>query len=115
MPIHTKRIYDPFKKEDGYRILVDRLWPRGIKKENAHIDHWLKEIAPSTELRKWIHADPKRWSLFRTKYRAELRQNPALSALRTELIKHKTVTLLFAVRDEEHNHAMLLKEFVEEK
>jgi uncharacterized protein YeaO (DUF488 family) len=112
MNIHVKRIYEPFATSDGYRILIDRLWPRGIKKEDAHIDKWQKEIAPSTELRKWIHADPGKWTQFRAKYRAELSRSPALEELLSDIGKHKTITLLYAVKNEEHNHALLLREFL---
>jgi uncharacterized protein YeaO (DUF488 family) len=115
MNILVKRIYEPFAKSDGYRILIDRLWPRGIKKEDAHIDKWLKEIAPSTELRKWIHADPSRWTTFRAKYRTELKSSLALKELLSDVGKHTTVTLLYAVKDEEHNHALLLREYLLEQ
>ncbi|MDP4151650.1 MAG: DUF488 family protein [Bacteroidota bacterium] len=112
MNIKVKRIYEPYATGDGYRILVDRLWPRGIKKENAHIDKWLKEVAPSTELRKWIHADPDRWTGFKTKYRAELTRSAALKELSADVRAHQTVTLLYAVRDEQHNHALILREVI---
>ena len=114
MAIHVKRIYEPVAASDGYRILVDRLWPRGIKKEKADIDQWLKEIAPSTELRKWIHADPSRWSDFRKKYQAELKKSPAMDELLSLIRKHKSVTLLYAAKDEEQNHALVLQEFIQE-
>lgn len=114
MAIRVKRIYEPVAATDGYRILVDRLWPRGIKKEKADIDQWLKEIAPSTELRKWIHADPSKWSDFRKKYQAELKKSPATDELLFLIKKHKTVTLLYAAKDEEQNHALVLQEFIQE-
>ena len=113
MAIHIKRIYDPVSKTDGYRILVDRLWPRGIKKEDAHIDEWMKEIAPSTELRKWFHHEEGSWEAFRKKYHAELKASPAVEELRSCIKEHKTVTFLYAAKDEEHNHALVLQEFVE--
>ena len=88
MSVVVKRIYEPIGNKDGYRILVDRLWPRGIKKENAEIDTWLKEVAPSTELRKWFHGGEGNFAEFRKKYLAELKQNPALKELKA-LIKEK--------------------------
>jgi uncharacterized protein YeaO (DUF488 family) len=112
MSIIIKRIYEPFSKSDGYRILVDRLWPRGIKKEDAHIDIWLKEAAPSTELRKWFGHDPEKWEQFITKYKAELKDSDAFTTL-TELIHdHNTVTLLYGAKDEQHNQALALKQFI---
>ncbi len=110
--IRTKRIYEPFSKTDGYRILVDRLWPRGMKKEDAHVDLWLKDIAPSTELRQWFHAEPGRWSQFRAKYLDELKESNAVDELTAHTRKYDTVTLLYSVKDEEHNHAMILLEFI---
>src|SRR6185312_10713020 len=106
MAIAIKRVYEPFSKTDGYRILVDRLWPRGIKKEDAHFDKWLKEVAPSTELRKWIHADPDKWDQFIKKYHTELKDSEALNELQADLNAHKTITLLYAAKDEERNHAL---------
>ncbi len=112
--IAIKRIYAPPSKSDGLRILVDRLWPRGIKKENAAVDEWQKELAPSTELRKWFNHDPEKWAGFQKKYKEELRQNPALEAF----LKHHTgvqkITLLFGARDEEHNQAVVLREVLEQ-
>jgi uncharacterized protein YeaO (DUF488 family) len=110
--IQVKRIYDDYEPADGYRVLVDRLWPRGIKKENAHIDLWLKEIAPSTELRKWIHADMSKWKQFETKYKKELEDSEALGTLKSIVRKHKTVTLLYTAKGEEQNHALILKELM---
>jgi uncharacterized protein YeaO (DUF488 family) len=112
MPVHVKRIYAPFAATDGYRILVDRLWPRGIKKEDAHIDKWLKEVAPSTELRKWFHHETGNWEQFVKAYRAELKISDAVEELRSYIEGHETVTLLYAARDEEHNHALVLREFI---
>ena len=112
MTILVKRMYEPAAKSDGYRILVDRLWPRGIKKEDAHIDTWMKAIAPSTELRKWLHEDMDRWPQFITKYHAQLKASPALNELLELLHKRKTVTFLYAAKDEERNHALVLREFV---
>lgn len=108
MAIQIKRVYEPFDRRDGFRILVDRLWPRGMKKENAHIDLWLKEVAPSTELRQWFHKDMTNWTGFVKRYKAELRENEALDELRRLVKEHKQVTLLYGVKDEEHNHAQIL-------
>jgi uncharacterized protein YeaO (DUF488 family) len=110
--IHIKRIYEPFSKSDGYRVLIDRLWPRGIKKEDAHIDKWLKEIAPSTELRKEFNHQPEKWASFIPAYQKELEKSTALDELLTDIHQHKAVTLLYAARDEEHNHALVLRELI---
>src|ERR1044072_3263452 len=108
MSIVVKRIYEPVASKDGYRILVDRLWPRGIKKEAADIDNWLKEVAPSTELRKWFHAGKGSFADFKKKYLAELKENPALKELKSLIKENKKVTLLYAAKDEEQNHALIL-------
>jgi uncharacterized protein YeaO (DUF488 family) len=108
MSVVVKRIYEPVASQDGYRILVDRLWPRGIKKEAAGIDSWLKEVAPSTELRKWFHAGKGSFADFKKKYLAELKENPALKELKSLFKEHKKVTLLYAAKDEEQNHAIIL-------
>jgi uncharacterized protein YeaO (DUF488 family) len=112
--INIKRIYKPAEKTDGFRILVDRLWPRGISKEAAHLDLWLKEIAPSTELRKWFHSSDTadRWDEFKAKYLIELKQNDAVKELLNIINNNQTVSLLYAVPDEDHNHALILKEFI---
>ncbi|MEO5564705.1 MAG: DUF488 domain-containing protein [Chitinophagaceae bacterium] len=110
MSIKIKRIYEPFASPDGYRILVDRLWPRGIKKEDAHIDVWMKEVAPSTELRKWFNHDPEKWNQFTSKYKVELKNAPAFEELRAEVAKHKTLTLVYAASDELHNNAAVLQQ-----
>jgi uncharacterized protein YeaO (DUF488 family) len=112
MAIKIKRIYEPFKQSDGYRILVDRLWPRGIKKETAHIDTWLKEAAPSTVLRKWFDHDPGKWHAFLKKYQAQLRSSAAYEELVALTGKHKTVTLLYGAKDETHNQALALQQFL---
>ncbi len=110
--IRIKRIYDPPAAEDGRRVLVDRLWPRGVAKEKARIDEWLKEIAPSDVLRKWFGHDPARWEEFRRRYRGELEsQGELLERLRAEA-KRGTVTLLFAAKDEEHNNAVVIQELL---
>ena len=105
-----KRVYDKPDKDDGLRILVDRLWPRGLTKEKACIDLWLKDIAPSTELRKWFGHDPAKWDEFRKRYREELEMNKAQTSLLTETLKKWEVTLVYGSRDEEHNEALVLKE-----
>jgi uncharacterized protein YeaO (DUF488 family) len=111
--VRTKRVYDPAEPLDGKRILVDRLWPRGIKKEKAKIDEWLKDIAPSDELRKWFSHDPAKWSEFKKRYINELkRKSELIERLRSEA-KEGTITLLFAARDIEHDNAAVLKELIE--
>ena len=105
-----KRAYDAPKSDDGYRVLVDRLWPRGLSKEKAHLDLWLKEIAPSDELRKWFGHDPRRWPEFQKRYRQELRKKSALIRQLKELEKEQhTITLLYSARDELHNQAVALR------
>jgi uncharacterized protein YeaO (DUF488 family) len=111
--IMLKRIYEPYDKGDGYRILVDRLWPRGISKEKAHLDLWLKEIGPSDALRKWFHHDPTKWSEFERKYKAELQNKKELvNQLKALAKEHKQLTLLYGARDTEHNQAMVLKQML---
>ena len=110
--IRIKRVYLQPEKEDGNRILVDRLWPRGLTKEKASVDLWLKEIAPSTELRKWFSHDPTKWAEFRTRYLAELRGNAEeLARLKQEAAKG-TTTLLYGAKDEDHNEAVVLLELL---
>lgn len=107
-----KRVYDKPAKADGLRILVDRLWPRGISKQKAAVDLWLKDVAPSTELRKWFGHDPERWTEFRRRYRAELKANKdAVKALRAEL-KAPRATLLYGAHDPDHNNARVLAEYL---
>jgi uncharacterized protein YeaO (DUF488 family) len=108
--IQIKRVYERYSKSDGFRILVDRLWPRGLTKEAAHVDVWIKEIAPSNELRKWYHQDMSQWLLFRKKYLAELKGSTGLVEFAEECSKHASVTLLYGSKDEEHNHARILVE-----
>lgn len=112
MSVAVKRIYEPVDKQDGYRILVDRLWPRGIKKEAAEIDSWLKEVAPSTALRTWFHSGEGSFAAFKKKYLAELKENPALDELKSLLKEHKKITLLYAAKDEKQNHALILAELL---
>lgn len=105
-----KRIYEQVDKTDGYRILVDRLWPRGVSKENAAVDLWLKEIAPTDELRKWFNHDPEKWGEFQKKYKKEIAANKViLQQLKEVLKEQKTVTLLYGAKDEEHNQAVVLQ------
>ncbi|MCH8686572.1 DUF488 domain-containing protein [Pedomonas mirosovicensis] len=112
--IRTKRIYDPATPDDGCRILIDRLWPRGLKKQEAAIDHWAKSIAPSTELRQWLHADPGRWPDFPARYRDELRLREDELRQLLERGGDGPLTLLYSAKDRDHNHALVLKEVLEE-
>lgn len=110
--VKIKRIYESLEKDDGYRILIDRLWPRGIKKEKAAIDVWIKSVAPSTALRKWFGHDPAKWTLFEKKYKEELKKSGAMDELRSYVEKYKEVTLLYAAKDEQHNHAVVLQQLL---
>lgn len=111
--IKIKRAYAPPSKSDGKRILVDRLWPRGIKKADAKIDEWIKDAAPSTELRKWFSHDPAKWEEFRRKYKDELKEVPELVQRLRSNSKKGTITLVFAAKDTEHVDAVVLKEVIE--
>ena len=113
MNIQTKRVYEQPADNDGSRILVDRLWPRGLTKEKAKLDLWLKEIAPSTELRQWFGHEPKKWKGFRGRYETELRHNSELIEMLKTKAKQGTITLLYGARDEKHNEALVLKQFLE--
>ena len=111
--IRLKRAYEKPSPDDGKRILVERLWPRGLTKKSAALDLWLKDIAPSTDLRKWFAHDPAKWKQFQTRYRNELRQKKdSIQSLKDEA-KQRTVTLVYAARDEAHNGALVLKRFLE--
>lgn len=111
--INIKRIYEKAERGDGFRLLVDRLWPRGVSKDRAKLDLWLKEIAPSNALRKWFHHDPKKWPEFQKRYKAELKGNgEAVQKLKEIVKKNKTVTLLYAASDMEHNEAVVLKNII---
>lgn len=112
MKVMLKRAYEPAADTDAQRILVDRLWPRGVAKVKAKIDLWLKEVAPSTELRQWFGHDPDKWSEFKNRYRAELKHNPALVELKA-LARKGDVTLIYAARDQEHNEAVVLKQILD--
>jgi uncharacterized protein YeaO (DUF488 family) len=111
--IRLKRVYDPASKADGYRFLVERLWPRGLKKEDLKIDGWLKDAAPSTELRKWFNHDPAKWREFQRRYFAELKRNAEAWAPIVAAEKKCNVTLLYSSRDAEHNNVVALHSFLE--
>jgi uncharacterized protein YeaO (DUF488 family) len=111
--IRVKRVYDDASPDDGTRVLVDRLWPRGLSREVAKVDLWLKGLAPSDDLRRWFNHDPERWPEFRKRYRAELAENSEdLETLRRPVASKEPVTLLFAAKDTEHNNAVVLKELL---
>lgn len=111
--IVIKRVYEDYDKADGYRILVDRIWPRGVSKEDAHLDEWLKEIAPTNELRKWYGHKVEKWEEFSKKYLAEIKKNEDEMKELTKAVKGmKKVTLLFGAKDEEHNQAVVLKKWL---
>ena len=112
MDLQAKRVYSPFEKEDGVRILVDRVWPRGVSKEKLHADEWLKGLAPSTQLRKWFNHDRTRWDEFKRRYFAELDTMPQATDRILNLAAEERVTLLFAARDTECNQAVALKEYL---
>lgn len=115
--IHLKRAYEPAAAADGYRVLVERLWPRGLRKVNAHIDEWLKDVAPSHALRRWFGHEPSRFSEFRERYRRELRTEPArtvLTALANRAARG-TVTLIYSAHDEAHNNAVVLGREIERR
>ncbi|GIK37389.1 MAG: hypothetical protein BroJett011_12220 [Chloroflexota bacterium] len=111
--IKLKRAYDPPDKEDGFRVLVDRIWPRGVKKEDLALDLWLKEIAPSSSLRKWFDHDPQRWPEFCQRYEAELKEKGDVTGSLKEKSDHAILTLVFSARDAEHNNAVALKKYLE--
>jgi uncharacterized protein YeaO (DUF488 family) len=110
--VKIKRVYDPVSPDDGKRVLVDRLWPRGIKKEKAQIDEWLKEISPSNELRKWYSHDPAKWAEFKKRYKKELAEKSELLKKIKAEAKKQTVTLLFSTKELELNNAVALKEIL---
>ncbi len=111
--IKIKRIYDPASPKDGKRILVDRLWPRGIKKDEANINEWLKDIAPSNELRQWFSHDPSKWEEFKKRYKKELENKSEMLEMIRERAKISTITLLFTAKDMGYNNAVVLKEILE--
>ena len=112
--LRIKRIYAPPEAADGARILVDRLWPRGIRKEEAALTLWLKDAAPSTALRQWFGHDPARWEVFQQRYRAELAERPDVLPVLAGLLRQGPVTLLYAAHDPEHNHALVLATWLRE-
>lgn len=113
MPIKLKRVYEPAEPADRTRFLVERLWPRGMKKEALGLDAWLKDVAPSTELRQWFGHDPARWTEFRKRYWHELDRRPEAWAPIAAAARHGTVTLVYSSHDEQHNNAVALKEYLE--
>jgi uncharacterized protein YeaO (DUF488 family) len=114
--LRVKRIYESPGSSDGFRVLVDRLWPRGVSRQKARVDLWMKEIAPSDALRRWFGHEPSRWAEFQRRYRRELRQNAGLAGeLKKLLRQHRTVTLLFSARDERRNQAVVLRDFLRER
>lgn len=111
--LSLKRVYDVPSSDDGFRILTDRLWPRGLTKEKAKVDVWAKDVAPSGELRKWFAHDPEKWPEFKKRYLAELRANKdAVDAMREHIAGHDKATLLFGAKDTEHNQAVVLRDFL---
>lgn len=115
MALHIKRVYEPPEKKDGFRVLVDRLWPRGMKKETAAIDLWLKDVAPSTALRQWFGHEKAKWPTFKKRYIKELQDNTDATAPLLQALTKGTVTLLYGAKDENHNQAVVLKYFLDEK
>lgn len=114
MTLRIKRIYEDPAAGDGYRVLVDRIWPRGVSKERAKLDLWLKDVAPTTELRQWFHHEDPKWPEFARRYRAELADNAAVQTLRDIVSAHETVTLLYSARVERENQAVVLREYLAE-
>ena len=110
--IQIKRVYDPINNSDGTRLLVERLWPRGVKKTSLEIKAWLKDVAPSTELRKWFSHDPTKWHDFCSRYLAELQANPDAWRPIIEAARHGPVTLIYSSHDTEHNNAVALRDFL---
>lgn len=112
--LKTKRVYTEPSKDDGYRILTERLWPRGVSKERAALDQWMKSIAPSHELRKWFSHDPDKWEEFKQRYRKELFGSDAVNEMLEIINEHETVTMIYASKDEKYNSTVLLREFLED-
>lgn len=110
--INLKRAYEAPAPDDGTRVLIDRLWPRGVKKTDAAIDEWMKDIAPSTQLRKWFGHDPERWQEFRRRYRSEIREHPEQFDRLRKLAQHGRITLVFSAHDEAHNDAVVLRDLL---
>jgi len=112
MPIHLKRVYEEPHSQDGYRVLVDRLWPRGLSKDEAEADEWLKDVAPSDKLRRWFDHDPVRWPKFRRRYLSELKNHRDELRPLARRAQDDTVTLLFSAKDTEHNNAVVMKQYL---
>ncbi|WP_046863200.1 DUF488 domain-containing protein [Microvirga massiliensis] len=110
--VNVKRIYDPPAPNDGFRVLVDRLWPRGLSKDTAAFDKWVKDIAPSAELRRWFGHDPARWNEFRRRYAEELNQHQDLLEDLRERARQEPITLVYSARDETHNNAVALRDLI---
>jgi uncharacterized protein YeaO (DUF488 family) len=113
--IAIKRVYEPVSKTDGQRFLVDRLWPRGVKKETLHMAAWAKQVAPSNELRRWFNHDPAKWKEFQKRYRAELNEQPKTWRPLLEAAGSGRITLLFSAHDAEHNNAIVLRDYLEKR
>ncbi len=112
MSLHIKRVYEDPSDDDGFRVLVDRIWPRGVSKQRARLDEWLKEVAPSTGLRKWFHHEEPKWHEFERRYLAELEDNPAIDDLRRIVDEHPVVTLVYSARNEDENQAVVVRNFL---
>jgi uncharacterized protein YeaO (DUF488 family) len=113
VPIKLKRVYEKPEKTDGHRILVERLWPRGLSKEKARVDMWVKDAAPSSELRKWFDHDPSKWEEFKKRYFAELDRNPEALEPLLEILRNETITFVFASKEETYNNSAALRKYVE--
>ena len=113
MKVSIKRVYEKPESVDGFRVLVDRLWPRGVSKEHAEVDEWLKDVGPSAELRKWFGHVPERFGKFAQRYRAELEASDAFRSLKDIVADHKHVTLVYSAKDEEHNQAVVLRDVLQ--
>lgn len=111
--IRVKRVYDEVSLDDGFRILIDRLWPRGVTKEKAKLDFWLKDIAPSEELRKWFSHDPNKWQEFKIRYFLQLKDNPSAVKFVKDKIRESNVSLIYGAKDDRYNNAVALKEYLE--
>src|SRR6476646_6664886 len=110
LDVNIKRVYDPARPDDGYRVLIDHIWPRGVSHERAHLDRWARELAPSDELRRWFDHVPERFDEFRARYRDELGEQAELLAELRELARHEPLTIVYAARDREHNNAVVVCE-----
>ncbi|HSJ86904.1 MAG TPA: DUF488 domain-containing protein [Anaerolineales bacterium] len=113
--VRAKRVYEAIQRSDGPRFLVERFWPRGVKKEKLKLDAWLKDVAPSNGLRRWFGHDPAKWDAFQRRYRAELNENPSAWKQLLEVARQGSVTLLYSARDTEHNNAIVLKDYLAER